>query len=220
MMAPGSFFEDAYHFYHRHARNKTIAAKCSICASMYIHSRQNGPSYMDHYPDIVDHTPAGLYVRIKNKSSDRERLEKCLCYGSALYHTDREFNHIEHMLSQYALLKDAINILVQRKIDLFDKKPVIVYIKMNNGLVKAMKSSGTKVKHPHVWIMKELPKYNEEVFHTDYPDPDEDHYEFLNNHLIFADSLMDLHPGKNIYLKFYMEISPYVSLDRCEIDIV
>lgn len=218
MSSYGKYFDKAYDYYHGFSRNNTSAGKCSICAHMFIHNRQKGHSYVDTPPTVVHRTECGHYIKITNKKNDPERLEDSLCYGSALYHTDRLVDPIEHTLSQFTLITEAIDILILRKLDLFDKKPVIVYIKMNNGLMKAKKSLGNKVKHPHVWIMKKMPDYGK-IFHTDQPDPDEDHYDFIKNQLVFADALMDLNPLMDIYLKFYVEISPFVVINRCEIDI-
>lgn len=199
-------------------RNTTLSGQCSICAHMYIRNRKKGYSYMDFPPDVVHCTPCNHFIRIKDISYDENRLKDSLCYGTSLYHTDREINRGDHILTQYTLIREAFDVLSGRKLDLFDKKPVIVYIKMNNGLTKAIYSSGFKVKHPHVWIMKKMPKYGK-IFHIDNPDPKENRNFFIHNQLIFADALMDIHPDMHIYLKFFVEISPEVIISRCEIDI-
>lgn len=223
LMSPGSPFRDAFEHFQKYGKRKI---GCSICAHMYVVNRKSrndkpNPSYVDSKRiHVIDHTFTALYIKILRRDMLEEKLSNCLCYGSALYHTERSLNKDDHLDTQRNLLHESLDILEQKKLDTGDLKEVIIYIKINNSPERAVtyKKGERKVKHPHVWIMRSLPDYGG-LYHTDHPERDECQREFMNNQLIFADHLQGLDLKKKVYLKFYINVEKTPRVTRCEIDI-
>lgn len=216
-LGKGSPFHRGLVYYNSFSRkNHGNCARCSICASMYIKDRKPR-SYVDQSPKVVKQTDMGLYITIMNIQKVPSKLKKCLCYGSAIFHTDRVFDRKEHVRTQRALLHDSFSILQQKLVDTRDLEQVIIYIEINNGFEKCKYAKGLKVTHPHVWIMESLPDYGG-LYHSDTPDPNEDQIQFMDNHLIFADSLFEINPKSNLYLKFFIDLKYGARIVKSEID--